>query len=146
MRFCSVKAILTTLLAVMVCMQGCSDSGEATSNNIRKNDSRLIGTWQQTAIGKEKVSGIVVKLIFSERTLTMDAPGCMIIGDYTTADEVFTYTVISAQGEHCSTAQKPGVSDSVRYRATESQLFLMPLSGGEANQTEYKRIKGDQHP
>ena len=139
------KAVLTIILALMLLMPGCSNS-DSTTKDIQQNDPRLIGTWQQTAIGKEKVSGIIVKLVFSEHTLTMDAPGCMIIGDYTTADGVFTYTVTSTQGEHCAPAQKPGVSDSVRYRATESKLFLTPLSAGEESRTEYKRMKDDQHP
>lgn len=140
-----VKPALTVLLALMLLMQGCSDSDSKKTKDIQKNDPRLIGTWRQTAIGKEKVSGIIVKLIFSKRTLTMEAPGCKITGDYTAAGDEFTYTVISTQGEHCAT-QQPGVNESVRYRVTDSQLFLMPLSGGEENQTEYKRIEDDQHP
>jgi hypothetical protein len=140
-----VKPALTVLLALMLLTQGCSDSDSEKTKDIQKNDPRLIGTWQQTAIGKEKVSGIIVKLIFSKRTLTMEAPGCKITGDYAAAGDEFTYTVTSTQGEHCTT-QQPGVNESVRYRVTGSQLFLMPLSGGEKNQTEYKRIEDNQHP
>ena len=141
-----VKAVLTIILALMLLMQGCSDDSDSTTKDRKQNDPRLLGTWQQTAIGGDKVSGIVVKLVFSERTLTMNAPGCIIIGDYTTADGMFTYTVTSTQGEHCAPAQKPGASDSVCYRATESKLFLTPLSAGKESRTEYKRIKDDQHP
>ena len=146
MRSYTVKAVLTTILAMMLLMPGCTDSESTEPKERGQNDPRLIGAWQQAAIGKEKVSGIIVKLIFSERTLTMDAPGCKIIGDYTTADPVFTYTVTETQGENCAPAQKPGVNDSVHYRVTESQLFLTPLSAGEESRTEYKRIKDDNNP
>jgi hypothetical protein len=140
------KALLILLLALTLLMPGCGDSDSKKAKDLSKNDPRLIGTWQQTAIGKEQVSGIVVKLIFTGHTLTMDAPGCLIIGDYTTEGDKFTYTVTAVKGDRCSNAQKIGTGDSVQYQITESQLLLKPLSGGEESQTAYKRIKDDQHP
>lgn len=140
MRPYLVKTALIVLLALTLLMQGCGDSDSAKTKAIGKNDPRLIGTWQQTGIGKEQISGILVKLIFAERTLTMDAPGCLIIGDYTAADGVFTYTVTSTQGERCAKPQGIGQSDSVHYRIEDSNLFLKPVSGGEESQTAYKRI------
>lgn len=135
-----VKTTFTVLLALTLLMQGCGDSEPAKTESMGINDPRLIGTWRQTAIGKEQVSGILVKLIFAERTLTMDAPGCLIIGDYTAADGVFTYTVTDAQGERCAKPQGIGQRDSVHYRVENSNLFLKPVSGGEESQTAYKRI------
>lgn len=146
MKPCLVKTAFTVLLGLTLLMQGCGNSDSTKTKDIQRNDPRLIGTWRQTAIGKEKLSGIIVKLIFTGNTLTMDAPGCLIIGDYTTVDNMFTYTVTSVQGERCADTQKIGKSDSVRYRVAERQLLLTPLSGGEESQTEYKRIEDDQHP
>jgi len=142
----SVKTILIGLLAVALLIQACSDSESKKAERVQKNDPRLTGTWQQTAIGKEQVSGIVVKLIFAENTLTMDAPGCLIIGNYTSAHDVFTYSITSVQGDRCANTQKVGESDSVHYGITGSKLFLTPLSAGEESRTEYKRIENNQRP
>jgi hypothetical protein len=138
-----IKRALILLLALTLVTQGCGDSDSMKTNQGQKNDSRLIGTWQQTAIGKDQVSGIVVKIIFAEHTLTMDAPGCLIIGDYTASDDALTYTVTEVQGERCAKTQSAGARDTVKYHINGSQLFLKPLSGGEESQTTYKRI-GDQ--
>jgi hypothetical protein len=135
-----IKTVRILLLALTLLMPGCGDSDLKKTKNPSQNDPRLIGTWQQTAIGKDQVSGISVKLIFTEHTLTMDAPGCLIIGDYATEGDMFTYTVTAVGGERCSNAQKIGTSDRVQFRIADSKLFLKPLSGGEESQTAYKRI------
>ena len=134
------------LLALVLFISACSNSDSTKTEEKKQNDPQLIGTWQQTAIGKDKVSGIVVKIIFSGSTLTMDAPGCLIIGDYTTEDNVFTYTVTSVQGERCAGTQKIGTSDKVGYRIDGSKLLLKPVSAGEEAQTEYERIIDNPHP
>lgn len=141
MKSSPIKIIFTLLLALTLLMQGCGDSGSTKTKNSEHNDPRLMGAWQQTAIGKEQVSGVIVKVIFAEQTLTMDAPGCLIIGDYTSADDnVLSYTITAVQGERCSKTQLIGNSDTIQYRISDSQLFMRPLSGGEESQTEYKRI------
>ena len=128
------------LLVILLVIFGCNNSDSTKTEEPKKIVPLLIGTWQQTAIGKEEVSGVVVKIIFSEKTLTMDAPGCMIIGDYTTNDEVLTFTITSAQGERCAKNQTMGKSDSVHYAVTESQLILTPLLAEKNRQLVYKRI------
>ncbi len=136
---------ILSLLVIVLLIFGCNNSNSKNSEKIQKNIPRIIGTWQQTAVGKEEVSGVVVKVIFSEKTLTMDAPGCMIIGDYTTADDVLTFTITSAQGERCATNQTIGKTDNVHYTVTDSQLTLTPLLAGKEKQLVYMRIDADQH-
>lgn len=121
-------------------MQGCGNPDSMKEAGTSQNNSRLIGTWQQTAIGKEKVSGIVVKLIFTEQTLTMDAPGCLIIADYTNTDDTFTYTIKTIQGERCDQTQRTDHSERIHYQRIDSRLLLKPLSLGAAIQSEYKRM------
>lgn len=138
------KSISTLLLLVVfLLIFGCNNSDSTKTEETQKIIPLLVGTWQQTAVGTEEVSGIVVKIIFSEKTLTMDAPGCMIIGDYTTADEVLTFTITSSQGERCAKDQAIGKSDSVHYAVTDSQLTLTPLLARKGNQLVYKRIDTD---
>ena len=119
---------------------GCNNPDSVKNNNSPPKKSQLIGAWQQTAIGDEEVSGIVVKIIFSKHTLTMDAPGCMIIGDYSTDSNILTYTVTAVQGERCSKQQMIGQSDSVHYAVTDVQLTMTPLKAGKKSQAVYKRI------
>lgn len=141
-----VKTLYALLLVVTlgIATPGCGDSDSAKTDGVRQNAPSLVGTWQQTAVGGKPVSGIVVKLVFTGRTLTMEAPGCRIIGDYTADEDVLTYTVTSMQGETCATTQKAGDSDRVRYRIVGSSLYLTPLSAGEQGQTEYQRMEADQ--
>ena len=133
------------IIVILLVIFGCNNSDSTKTEETQKIVPLIIGTWQQTAVGKEEVSGVVVKIIFSEKTLTMDAPGCMIIGDYTAVDGVLTFTITSTQGERCAKTQKTGQSDSVHYRVTESQLILTPLLAGEESQLVYMRIDADQH-
>jgi len=133
--------IILYLLVILVVF-GCS-SDSTTTENVKKTIPLLTGTWQQTAIGEKEVSDVVVKIIFAKHTLTMDAPGCLIIGDYTTADDILTFTITSAQGERCAPDQKLGKSDSVHYAVTDSQLILTPRLAGKESQLEYKRISTD---
>ena len=134
----SASILATFFILFFVC--SCNDSDPAKTRISDKNMPRLFGTWQQVAIGDETVSNIVVKLIFSENTLTMDAPGCLIIGDYTTAGNTFTYTVTSAQGERCASGQTRGRTDTVNYEVTDSQLILTSLLAGKKQQSTYERI------
>ena len=107
MKPCQSKPfILFSLITLMVF--GCNNPDSEKTENIQKEASQLVGTWQQTAIGKEDVSDFVVKIIFSDRTLTMAAPGCVIIGDYTTDSNMLSYTVTAVQGERCSKQQMIG--------------------------------------
>jgi len=79
--------------------------------------------------------------------LTMDAPGCMIIGDYTIDSNMLSYTVTAVQGENCSKQQMIGQSDSVYYVVTDAQLTMTPLSAGKESQVVYKRIdESTSHP
>ena len=126
---------------------GCNNSDSEKPENLQTGASQLVGTWQQTAIGKEEVSDFVVKMIFSDRMLTMDAPGCMIIGDYTIDSNILSYTVTAVQGESCSKQQMIGQSDSVYYVVTDAQLTMTPLSAGKESQVVYKRInENTSHP
>jgi len=146
MKSCKENSIfILLLLVILLVISGCNNSDSTKTEETQKIIPLIVGTWQQTAIGKEEVSGVVVKVTFSEHTMTMDAPGCMIIGDYTTADGVLTYTVTSTQGERCVKNQTIGQSDSVHYRVTESELILTPLLAKKENQLVYKRINADQH-
>lgn len=133
------------LFVILLGFFGCNNSDSSKTEETQKTVPLIVGTWQQVAVGNEEVSGIVVKVTFSEHTMTMDAPGCMIIGDYTTTDGVLTYTVTSTQGERCAKAQKIGQNDNVHYRVTESQLILTPLLAKKESQLVYKRIDADQH-
>jgi len=145
MKPCQIKPIFILLLLPFILVSlgvifGCNNSDSSKTENVKKNVPRIVGTWQQTAIGEEEVSGIVVKIIFSDRTMTMDAPGCLIIADYTTDDKVLTFTITSTQGERCSKDQTIGKSDSVYFDVTDSQLILTPLLAGKERQSVYKRI------
>ncbi len=141
MKRCKNNLIFILLLLVMLLVIfGCNNSDSTKTQKTQKIVPLIIGTWQQTAIGNEEVSGVVVKIIFSEKTLTMDAPGCMIIANYTTADEVLTFTVTSTQGERCAKKPTFGKSDSVHYAVTESQLTLTPLLAKKDRQQVYKRV------
>ena len=145
MKHCQIKPILFFLLlpfalVIFSMIFGCNNSDSSKAKNVKKTVPRLVGTWQQTALGEKKVSGIVVKIIFSDRTMTMDAPGCLIIADYTTDDKALTYTITSTQGERCAKDQSIGKSDSVYYSVTDSQLILTPLLAGKERQSVYKRI------
>jgi hypothetical protein len=140
MKPCQAKPfILFSLMTLMVF--GCSNSDSEKTDAIQTEASQLVGTWQQTAIGGKKVSDVVVKMIFSDLTLTMDAPGCVIIGDYTTENDILSYTVTAVQGERCSKQQMIGQSDSVYYIVTDAQLTMTPLSAGKESQVVYKRIE-----
>jgi len=130
--------IFLPILALLIF--GCNNSDSSKTKNSQKKATPLVGTWQQTAIGKKEVTDIVVKTIFSERTMTMDAPGCMIIGDYTVAKDILTYTVTAVQGQRCSKSQMIGKSDSVRFVVKGAQLIMTPLAGGEESQVVYQRI------
>lgn len=134
------SASILAIFFILFFACGGNDSESAKTKISDKNMPRLFGTWQQVAIGDETVSGIVVKLIFSENTLTMDAPGCLIIGDYTTTDTTFTYTVTSAQGERCASSQTIGRTDTVNYDVSDSQLVLTSLLAGKEQQSTYERI------
>ncbi len=145
MKPCQIKPIfilllLPFILVILGVIFGCNNSDSSKTENVKKNVARIVGTWQQTAIGEEEVSGIVVKIIFSDRTMTMDAPGCLIIADYTTDDKVLTFTITSTQGERCSKDQAIGKSDSVYFDVTDSQLILTPLLAGKDRQSVYKRV------
>ena len=145
MKPCQIKPILILLFSLILVIFGCNNSESAKTEKTQKNVPQLVGTWQQTAIGEKKVSDVVVKVIFAERTMTMDAPGCLIIADYTTADDVLTFTITSTQGERCAKTQNIGKSDSVYYTVIDSQLTLTPLLAGEENKAVYKRVDSDQH-
>ncbi len=143
MKPCHLKPfILLSLISLMVF--GCNNPDSANSKKIEKNVPRLVGTWQQATIGEEIVTGIVVKIIFSEHTLTMDAPGCMIIGDYTTDNNTLTYMVTAVQGERCSKQQMIGQSDIINYAVTDAQLTMTPLSAGKESQVVYTRIDDNE--
>ena len=146
MKHCQGKPfILFSLITLMIF--GCNNSDSNKTENIQTPASQLVGTWQQTAIGKKEVSDFVVKMIFSDRMLTMDAPGCMIIGDYTTDSNMLSYTVTAVQGERCSKQQMIGQNDSVYYVVTDTQLTMTPLSAGNESQAVYKRInENTSHP
>ena len=140
MKHCQTKPIFIFLLPLILVIFGCNNSDSAKTEILQKKPPQIVGTWQQSAAGKKEVSGVVVKIIFSENTLTMDAPGCMIIGDYTTNNDVLTFTITSVQGERCATNQTIGQTDSVNYAVTDSQLILTPLLSGEDTQLVYKRV------
>ena len=140
MKPCQIKPILIVLLPFILVILGCNNSDSSKTESVKKNVPRLIGTWQQIAIGEKEVSDIVVKIIFSDSTMTMDAPGCLIIADYTTDNKVLTYTITSTQGERCAKDQTIGKSDSVHYSVADSQLILTPLLAGKERQSVYKRL------
>ena len=133
--------ILTSFLASTLLMWGCKDSAATKSKAAEQDNSSLIGTWRQTGIGKKQVSDIVVKLIFTDATLTMDAPGCMIVGDYAVSGDVLTYNITAVEGERCAGTQQIGESKRVEYQINDEKLYLKPLSGENAPQSRYKRIK-----
>lgn len=145
MKSCPAKLILILLFLYTFLIFGCNNSDSTKTENIQQKAPAIVGVWQQTAFGKKEVTDVVVKIIFSENTLTMDAPGCLIIGDYTAADGVLTFTITSTQGERCAKDQKIGKSDSVHYIVTDSQLTLTPLLSGEENQLVYKRVEESRH-
>jgi len=140
MKYCQTTPIVILLFFHIFFIFGCNNSDSSKIEKMQKNVPSIVGTWQQTAIGGEKVTGVVVKIIFSEQTLTMDAPGCLIIGDYTAVDGLLSFTITSARGERCAPDQKIGKSDSVHYAVTDSQLTLTPLLAGKEGQLEYQRV------
>jgi len=141
MKHCQTRLIFILLfpLIIVICSACNNSDSSKTDESITKNNPRLIGSWQQIAIGGEKVSGVVVKIIFSDHTMTMDAPGCMIIGDYTADSDMLTYTITAVEGERC--ANTPiGHSDSVHYTVTDSRLTMTPLLAGKENQAIYQKV------
>lgn len=146
MKHCQAKPFILFSLITLIVF-GCNNSDSNKTENIQTPASQLVGTWQQTAIGEKEVSDFVVKMIFSDLTLTMDAPGCMIIGDYTIDSNVLSYTVTAVQGERCSKQQMIGQSNSVYYVVTDTQLTMTPLLAGKESQVLYKRIdENTSHP
>jgi hypothetical protein len=139
------KILFIIFFYILLVIFGCNNSDSTKTENVKTNVPCLVGIWQQTAFGGKQVSDVGVKIIFSENTLTMDAPGCLIIGDYTTADNVLTFTITSAQGQRCATDQTIGKSDSIYYTVTNSQLTMTPLLANEENQMVYKRVD-ETHP
>lgn len=120
---------------------GCNNADSAkTEKKTPKNSSLLIGVWQKTADGKKQVSDAEVKMTISERTLTMDAPGCLITGTYTADDGMLTFTITSAKGQRCAAGQTIDKTESVQYTVTDSQLILIPLMAGAENQLVYQRV------
>jgi hypothetical protein len=128
------------LFSLMLAVSGCNNTDSEKTGTIQKKSSGIVGTWQQIALGENKVSDIIVKIAFSERKMTMDAPGCLIIGDYTTADNVLSFTITSTQGERCATNQNIGKTDNVYYEIIDSKLTLTPLLGRKESEAVYKRI------
>jgi hypothetical protein len=128
------------LFSLMLVVSGCNNTDSEKTGTIQKKSPAIVGTWQQIALGENKVSDIIVKITFSEQKMTMDAPGCLIIGDYTTADNVLSFTITSAQGERCTTNQNIGKTDNVYYEIIDSKLTLTPLLGRKESEAVYKRI------
>jgi hypothetical protein len=138
MTYFQLKLFIVLSLIIFL-LSGCS-SESSNESKIQTGLSPLLGTWQQVATGDKEVTDFVVKIIFTPKILTMDAPGCMIIGNYTTSVDILTYTVTSMQGERCSKAQTVGETDKVRYVVTDSKLIMTPISAGKESQVVYKRI------
>lgn len=134
---------LFVLLITLFC--GCSQSETENTAPNPQTASQLLGTWRQTAIGEQKVSGITVEITFSGATLTMDAPGCLIIGSYIIEGDILTYTITSTRGEQCATDQTIGKSDRVHFTVKASDLMLSPLSGGKEQQATYRRVSTSLH-
>jgi len=135
-RFTFIFFFIICFLSILC---ACNDSGSSHIGIPDEKPSELVGTWQQTAIGSEKVSGIVVEITFNESTMTMDAPGCLIIGDYITDGDILTYTVTSAQGERCA-AEQAGKKDRVKFSVHEDRLLMAPLFAGKDKQSTYERV------
>jgi len=134
------KTDLILFLVIFLFIHGCDKTDSTETTIIQKSTPSIIGTWQQTTIGEEDVSGVGVKMIITERTLTMSAPDCSIIGDYSTAGNVLTFTITSVEGERCASNQKSGGGGSVKYTVTDSQLHWYPPGAGEKDKAVYIRL------
>ena len=131
--------IFMAAICCFLVFTACKDSDSSHFSITDETTPPLAGTWRQTAMGGEKVSGIDVKITFTETTMTMDAPGCLIIGDYTTAGDILTYTVTSALGERCAQGQT-GKKDRVKFSLQENRLAMTPLFASEDKQARYIKI------
>ena len=69
----------------------------------------------------------------------MQAPGCLISGAYTTADDHITFLATVAEGGRCALDQEIGKSEKVHYYVTDSQLTLSQNTGGMQIQTVFER-------
>jgi hypothetical protein len=134
-----IRPILIFLIFPLLVIFGCGNSDSAKTEKAREAISPLIGTWQKIAEGQKQVSDVVTMTI-SENTLTMDAPGCLITGNYSVADGVLTFTITAADGTRCASGQMVGKSDSVNYAVTGKQLTLIPLLAGEERKLVYQRV------
>jgi hypothetical protein len=131
-------------VALVLVIFACQVNDSSQKSSMPSNDGRLAGTWRQVTLNAEDVSDRDVKLIITQRTLTMAAPGCQISGEYVTADDLINFTITAAIGDHCAKGQDISKSESARYQVTDSQLTLTQRSGGLKTRTIFQRADGEQ--
>jgi hypothetical protein len=132
---------LILFLVISLLIQGCDKTDSSDTVDNQKKTPLHIGTWQQTAVGEQDVSGMGVKMIITEHALTMEAPNCTIQGKYTIAGDMLTLTITSVEGDACSGSQKIGGGGSVQFTVTESQLTMYPAGADNKNQADvYTRL------
>ena len=124
---------------------GCQNSDSPPPSGKPENDARLIGTWHQIRLGEQDVSDRNVRLIITERTLTMAAPGCQISGEYTTTGDQIRFKITAADGNRCEKDQARGKIESAQYGVTDSKLTLTHRSGEMKIQTIFQRADGKQN-
>lgn len=140
MQSFQIRPIVLFLVSVALVIFGCGSPDPEKIEKAQEKLSPLIGTWQKIAEGQKEVSGVAVKMMISERILIMDAPGCLISGEYTAADGILTFVITSMEGPQCASGQAIGKSDSVHYVVTDSRLTLIPLMAGEDRKLVYQRV------
>lgn len=140
MKSCGFRPILIFLFFFAMMNFGCNNADSTKNEKLQKNISPLIGVWEKTAGREKQASDAEVKITISESTLTMDAPGCVIIGTYTAGDGLLKFTITSAKGQRCAAGQTIGKTESVQYTVTDSQLILIPPMAGAENRLVYQRV------
>ncbi len=135
----------TTGILLLALLWGCQNSDSLAESRRPANDARLTGSWRQIRLDEDDVSDRNIKLIITARTLTMEAPGCRISGEYNTAGELINFRFTAAEGEQCAEGQTSGKTDSARYGLNGSRLTLIHDSGGMKIKTVFERADGKQH-
>ncbi len=132
------------MIALVLMLGGCDNIDTPPASGTLTNDARLAGSWRQIRLNRNDVSDRDIKLIITERSLTMEAPGCLISGEYSAAEDLITFKISVAEGEQCAPGQDSGQSQSTHYQISGSQLTLTQKSAGQEIQTVFERAGGEQ--